>query len=251
MEIVFKTINGVLITSLFVSFNSSDIKLNDKQLCQNHTFWQNRPCRDRFQPGIKIMSGRRCTGSIHHCSYRLHERYSYDKMENDIPFSCLDYSDQIFNLNSVCNATQYPVDYCKNFCNPEQTHYLDYNKKCDEICINPESWMSRQTDPDIRDPFRCQNSCADPEINCEACTHPDYKFNCTRNNIEVCLHPQLLCDGHPHCDRADDEDFFMCYEKYLRDHRISVEATLICSSLMYPSKITSVALLRIIGPFQK
>ena len=55
------------------------------------------------------------------------------------------------------------------------------------------------------DPHNCTGSCLEPTLGCLACSNPDYKI-CSRNNIEVCLHPNLVCDGHQHCDGGEDED---------------------------------------------
>ena len=50
-----------------------------------------------------------------------------------------------------------------------------------------------------------------------------------------CIHPSLVCDGHPQCDFAEDEDFEMCHDRYLERKIIKPFASLKCQSLMYPS----------------
>ena len=59
-----------------------------------------------------------------------------------------------------------------------------------------------------------------------------------RNNVSVCLHPDLVCDSHPHCDQAEDERITdrACYDKLLRKGRIREDATVLCMSKMYKSK---------------
>ena len=107
----------------------------------------------------------------------------------------------------------------------------------------PQAWLEenlhwlREERPDILDPHHCQHSCLEPGLGCEACTDPSY-FPCVRNNVSVCLHPDLVCDSHPHCDQAEDEDItdYFCYDKLLRKGRIREDATIQCKSKMYPSK---------------
>ena len=54
----------------------------------------------------------------------------------------------------------------------------------------------------------------------------------------VCIHPELLCDGHPQCQFAEDEDFERCYlgedRLWLDRNVVSGFATHKCSSAMYP-----------------
>ena len=128
---------------------------------------------------------------------------------------------------------------------------------CDEVS-NPADWISKQRgklkDKDFSglpyrndevmwnkdkneeilkgrlDPHKCQDSCSRPEYGCEACTNPSY-FTCTVNSKPHCLHPKLVCDGHPQCDQAEDEEFHKC-----RDIKYREEATVVCGSAMYPSK---------------
>ena len=87
------------------------------------------------------------------------------------------------------------------------------------------------------DPHHCQHSCLEPGLGCEACTDPNY-FKCVRNNVSVCLHPDLVCDSHPHCDQAEDEAITdsACYSKLLRKGRVREDATIQCKSKMYESK---------------
>ena len=62
---------------------------------------------------------------------------------------------------------------------------------------------------------------------CEACSNPAY-FRCTSDNI--CLHPELECDGHPQCPGAEDEDIDNCYQKKFRN---KIETVFKCKSIMY------------------
>ena len=87
------------------------------------------------------------------------------------------------------------------------------------------------------DPHDCEGSCAEEKRGrgCEACTNPEY-FHCEHSG--VCLHPDLLCDGHQHCQDGEDEDFDLCYPLYIKKGIVSTSATLKCNSLMYPEIFT-------------
>ena len=58
-------------------------------------------------------------------------------------------------------------------------------------------------------------------------------FHCQRNNSQVCLHPELVCDGHPQCDGAEDEHLELCLGSYLKSGIVDEFATVICTSPMY------------------
>ena len=90
---------------------------------------------------------------------------------------------------------------------------------------------------DYWDPHQCINSCQDPEYDCLACTNPDY-FQCTKNNISVCIHPDLKCNQHPDCDEAEDEKFEDCIDTYEEKVLVKEYATLRCASKIYPNMET-------------
>ena len=85
------------------------------------------------------------------------------------------------------------------------------------MCTNITQWLSDQNDDRYFDPHNCQSSCSSPDLDCVACTNPDY-FNCTKSN--KCLHPDLVCDGHPQCEDGEDEDLDKCYTKYVKNQVI-------------------------------
>ena len=85
------------------------------------------------------------------------------------------------------------------------------------------------------DPHHCWDSCAEPGEACLGCTNPDY-FTCSKSG--VCIHPDLRCDGHPHCEFFEDEDLDMCRDIYLERGIIKPHASYICQSLMYPNMTT-------------
>ena len=105
--------------------------------------------------------------------------------------------------------------------------------KCSLVCNNPRAWISQQRDPEVINAHNCQASCKNPSTDCLACSHPDFKFRCKRNNITVCLHPSLVCDSHPQCDEAEDEKIENCLDELFEKNLVSKEATMKCFSKMY------------------
>ena len=87
------------------------------------------------------------------------------------------------------------------------------------------------------DPHNCTGSCAEPGPGCAACTNPEYRI-CTRNSTEVCLHPELVCGGHQHCDAGEDERGCIENGAYEEKGIIEPYATVICPSVMYPGIFT-------------
>ena len=113
--------------------------------------------------------------------------------------SCTDNSDQIFEVNQTCRQhLQRHLDFHnESFCNE---NYPDVRSSL--ICTNISQWLLGQ-DSSITDPHNCQSSCAEPGPDCLACKNSSY-FLCVQSG--QCIHPSLVCDGHPHCLDRSDED---------------------------------------------
>ena len=152
-------------------------------------------------------------------------------------YNCPDFSDQVFQMNKTC--TEDVVDtICKVY---EDTMEPKMRQICNNRTIPCTKEQEMKNDRlGMSDAHFCQKSCLNPGSNCLACTNPDY-FNCSRSGL--CVHPELLCDGHPQCPHAEDEDFDFCYEKLLKRGDIKDTATLRCRSIMYPGKISDFAYL--------
>ena len=56
--------------------------------------------------------------------------------------------------------------------------------------------------------------------------------------MQVCIHPDLRCDGRPNCEFAEDEDFKMCKDIYFKKKLVNEYASLPCPNLMYPQVMT-------------
>ena len=174
--------------------------------------------------------GLRCIGTQQHCYIPWY------LADSQIPASstrknCEDSSDQIFEVGSSCSVSKYINKYQDLFCSQKS----EEEAEADEVCDDPEDWVSEH--PEYEDPHNCYESCSDPGLGCSACSNPEY-FQCKRNNISVCLHPQLKCDGHPQCDDAEDEDIGQCYEDYVKREIVKKYATYECTSRMYSNLIT-------------
>ena len=93
----------------------------------------------------------------------------------------------------------------------------------------------------LRKGKKCSSACStdnDTVKECEdICSTRRYNFTCKISGKEHCLHPDLVCDGHPVCDDGSDEQLTPdCIQKLLRINLIDEAATQRCTSVMYSSK---------------
>ena len=51
----------------------------------------------------------------------------------------------------------------------------------------------------------------------------------------MCVHKDLVCDGHPQCLNNEDEDFDTCKTKWIEKKVFPRHATVRCKSKAYPS----------------
>lgn len=111
----------------------------------------------------------------------------------------------------------------EKFCNEK------YDFQSDLICINKTKWLSEQ--PAAKsDPHSCQLSCLTPGQDCLACENSSY-FLCPKSG--QCVHPQLVCDGHPQCKEGEDEDLKLCHDKFIELKIIEPYASKRCTSPFY------------------
>ena len=222
------------------------INTTDPRLCSNPHVWRNVSCSQYFDDKRVYSYGVRCTGQIMQCVYPWytsdkgnekaleegpHLIEAYSAMEfKDLRYrphtQCSDKSDQVFNISLTCRQhLQQQVDFhTETFCN------LDYVRDRNNlICTNKTQWLSTQ-DPAISDPHLCQSSCSIPDPDCLACTESSY-FLCPRSG--QCVHPDLVCDGHPQCTEGEDEDLDLCHVKNMEKGAIKTSETLRCRSLLY------------------
>ena len=139
---------------------------------------------------------------------------------------CPDKSDQVFNSSLTCKQhLQHHLDFhTQKLCNE---NYPEVHFKL--ICSNKTQWLSEQ-DPSYSDPHSCQSSCSIPGPDCLACTNSSY-FPCPKSG--QCVHPDLVCDGHPQCVQGEDEEPSMCYDEFIKLKIIQPLAQLKCKSLFY------------------
>ena len=185
--------------SLSCSTNTTKFSTRDVSLCRNSTFWSNVSCTFYYSDGLTVFAyGKRCSANKQHCYYPWYTKNTADF--TDWRSTCQDKSDRIFDINTKCNITAYIKEYCETICNENNKH-----RYCKEnICQNPTEWIARQTDSYIVDPHKCESSCQNPSRGCDACTNTEAYFNCPKSG--VCIHKDLLCDGHKHCKHGEDED---------------------------------------------
>ena len=128
----------------------------------------------------------------------------------------------------------------KLFCSTKEPIYQTLDVQ--NICSNPLKFILSKLDSEddlshFWDPHNCSGSCAWPDYGCKACANPEY-FHCKKDNVSVCMHPELECDGHPQCDNSEDEDIDRCFHRYVELGIVTNYATLKCTSVMYPQMIT-------------
>ena len=99
--------------------------------------------------------------------------------------ACDDQSDKFFQVNSSCTTEKYQKIF-KNIICPNTTSSADKR-----ICANISKWINEKTSSRYLDPHDCQSSCKTPSYGCEACTNEKYSFQCLRDGIMVCIHPEL------------------------------------------------------------
>ena len=139
---------------------------------------------------------------------------------------CPDKSDQVFNSSLTCREhLQHNLDFhTQKFCNE---NYPEVQSSL--ICSNKAQWLSFKN-PSFSDPHSCQSSCSVPGPDCQACSNSSY-FACPKSG--QCVHPDLVCDGHPQCDKGEDEELSMCYDEFIKLKIIQPLAQFKCKSPLY------------------
>ena len=137
---------------------------------------------------------------------------------------CDDYSDRVFPLRTNCNPTDTVSVYVHIYCNKYVESLLKENglsstdnfsafmellKLCTDI-ISEKEYLYDFPEADNETYFTCERS-------------------------RKCLHPKLVCDGHPQCEYSEDEDLQMCYDTYIALKIIQPFASLTCQNVMYPN----------------
>ena len=194
----------------------------DTQLCGDHEFLRDQDCNLYYDNGTKVSSfGLRCWGTMQHCVYP----WIYD--ENGYPGPwllryCEDKSESVFHVGTTC---------------PRGSVFLQIHNVVTKKSRKDENWFEDKMllDKRYEDPYGCFDSCLVPGPGCAACTNEEY-FLCKKSG--VCIHPTLLCDGHPQCQFGEDEAIDICLDIWVRYNTISAFATLQCSSKNYPGMPT-------------
>ena len=182
---------------------SGNIATNDSALFQNPGVWDDVPCSSNNKDGRLQTYGLRCTGQNMRCVYPWYT--TDDGLDRWGDTQCPDKSGQVFNSSLTCRQhLQHHLDFhTQKFCND---NYLEVYSSL--ICSNKTQWLSTQV-PSYSDPHSCQSSCSVPSQDCLACSNSSY-FACPKSG--QCVHPDLVCDGHPQCVEGEDEELSMCYD---------------------------------------
>ena len=205
---------------------SGQISTSDSRLCSNPEVWRNVSCNTYFSDGRVEYYGSRCTSNMA-CVYPWYTNYNGD-VTYYFP-KCSDRSDEIFEEGLTCRQhLKKQIEFHQeNFCND---NYPEVKNR--QICINKTQWLLEN--PSKSDPHNCQSSCANSSIglDCVACSNSSY-FSCFKSGH--CIHPELVCDGHPQCPNGEDEnlDLDNCHKKYIENNIVDPYASFRCNSTFY------------------
>ena len=204
-----------------------DVSTQDRKLCSNPMIWKNVSCHMHYPDGMVGSYSRRCTGRNMQCVQAWYMADDGGETIGELTETCSDMSDQTFTGGLTCRQhLQEHIDFHNmHFCNST----MKYNVSSELICRNKTKWLEEQ-DKSFQDPHKCQDSCSIPGPDCVACTNPDY-FKCS--NSLTCLHPDLVCDGHPQCPERDDENLKKCHQHYINNGLLEPFASFECKSLLY------------------
>ena len=232
----------------------------DPNVCGDPEIMANMPC-DLYTTTPKelkngknkflLISGIRCNGSKKECIvpwYRSLFTLTSSERKH-FATKCADKSDQVHNIGAACpNSTHYLNIWKSIFCPIVDVDNLDpilQGYKTPVMLCRHDSkfFRNRMTDKieelkyhDVHDPHNCWSSCQIPGENCLACTNSSY-FQCPLSG--QCVHPELVCDGHPACHHAEDEEVDMCRGRYLEKKIVPTSATYRCKSRKYPGKLST------------
>ena len=134
-------------------------------------------------------------------------------------------------MHTPCTETEFVKKYNDSTCSEglEPSIYPAIAIPSFEYCHRLDEIIKDYNTSDFWDPHQCSNSCHEPGYGCLASTNSAY-FKCTKNKLEVCIHPELHCNHHP--DNAEDEQFEDCKDKYVEKFIVKEFATLRCPSKM-------------------
>ena len=206
------------------------VRSTDTRLCSNPQVWsmKHESCGWWYDNDTFAVEnyGFRCRGTNMMCVYPWYTYY-YGEVWGSYLTQCPDKSDLVFNSSLTCRQhLQLVLDFhTEKFC-VNNSHL-----NSELICTNKSEWLSQQEET-VSDPHSCQASCSKPGPDCLACTNQDY-FSCSKSS--QCVHPDLVCDGHPQCSEGEDEELSMCHHIYIKHQILEPYASYRCRSKTYPS----------------
>ena len=214
---------------------NNSIGTADEKLCKNYTFWRSMHEDLSFlllSNTMKVIS-LSCRGVMQkiYLPWYYNSLGSLSGLLTAFKGTCEDQSEKIHQRDSLCDSKLYLQQYSDLWCG------VDRDSKLKTRCQNLLEWFSAQEDSFYTDPHSCQDSCLHPGYRCEACTNPDY-FICEQSH--VCIHPALVCDGHPQCQFAEDENLELCanQNRWVKRGVVAPYASFNCKSEMYPTMST-------------
>ena len=170
--------------------------------------------------------------------------------DSNYPVLCTDKSDHIYPV--LCTNTSEAAQYCNTFC-PQGVNTT--SPSSEYVRVSPEydddyGYFKSVPSPTFTDTagntvetgYRCEFECTPAKLAIQPCQDSctgQYNYTCSVSGNLHCLHPALVCDGHPHCDQGEDEELSAeCIQKLVKLNTISNAATQKCKSIKYKSKKT-------------
>ena len=216
----------------------------DENLCKNYTFW--RSIYENEKMSISVANNQVKLKSFHclgknqalNLPWYSNSIGKFDGALRVTQQTCKDSSDRIFRQHTSCDSKTFLQLYSDMWCGEEEagSEVVTLCKALQLQNLTLEQWFSSQEDDVYKDPHQCQDSCSAPAPGCEACTNTDTHFVCEMSG--VCVHKDLVCDGHPQCEFGEDEAFDRCKRKWVETGVVEPYASFTCKSVMYPAMTT-------------
>ena len=220
-EIILQTVKSAAINYSALAICSYNAQGDQGVLCDGECLPGGEWCRERDPPRYCQDSG------VYTADARLCSNHTlWRDISCNFTFSIPGFY-KVFNHGERCSGTNqecywpYPSDdsfardaELTNTCKDLSDRVFELGKPC------------QKTPGNI-----CYDSCDAPGQGCTSCSNHNY-FNCSGSNF--CIHPSLVCDGHPQCQDGEDEQMDICRTSYEEKNLISKYATFRCQSIMYP-----------------
>ena len=141
-----------------------------------------------------------------------HIRFDYSIDDDIWRSSCSDKSDQVIPLDCITKG-RVAAEYCDKFCpdgsDTEDPDAYDDDVDCDDPAADCSVFTDKKTGKTVQKGWECKYLCTPANLatnDCQDSCAAKYNFTCNISGELHCLHPELVCNGHQECDKAEDEE---------------------------------------------